>query len=119
MNKYLGHWITEIIDGLYFLGGDVFSLCQLENVLLSVSDLQSAVLQKNRRETQLEMKVATDATPPDSIHRPTTIIKVPFSLFCLQEAISQCLLCAAIHPCQLPLLFSQDLSGIPGIHLVL
>lgn len=44
MNKYLGHWITAIVDGFYFLGGDVFSLCQLENVLLSVDDLQSAIL---------------------------------------------------------------------------
>ena len=52
MDKYLSHWITTIIDCFYFLGGDVFSLCQLENVFLSVDDLQSAVLQRTRWETQ-------------------------------------------------------------------
>lgn len=50
MNKYLGHWITEIVDIFYFLGGDVFSLCQFENVLFSVSDLKGAVLQQTGRE---------------------------------------------------------------------
>lgn len=61
MNKYLGHGITENIDGFDFLGGDVFSLCQLEYVLLSVCDLQGAVLQQTRTETHLGTEVATDA----------------------------------------------------------
>lgn len=46
MNKYLSHWIAAVIDGLYFLRGDVLSLCQLENVFLSVNDLQNAILQQ-------------------------------------------------------------------------
>lgn len=60
MNKYLAHWITQIIDGFYFLRGDVFSLCQLENMLLSVNELQSAILQPSRKKKHLEIKVALD-----------------------------------------------------------
>ncbi len=75
MNKYLGHWITETVNGFYFLGGDVFSLCQLENVLLSVGDLQSAILQQTGRETHLEIKVATDDMPLGFIQLPATVIK--------------------------------------------
>lgn len=54
MYKYLGHWITAIIDGFYLLRSDVLSLCQLENVLLSVDDLQAAIL--TRVEEKLNLK---------------------------------------------------------------
>lgn len=43
----------------------------------------------------------------------------PLSPLCLQEAISQRPLCAAIHPCLLPQLSYQGHPGIPEIHLVL
>lgn len=57
MNKYLGHWITEIVDIFYFLGGDVFSLCQLENVLFSVSDLQGAILQQGEKSLEIKIQI--------------------------------------------------------------
>lgn len=108
MNKYLGHWLTEIIDHFDLLWGDVFTLRHLENILLPVSDLQRAILQQRPHH--------------DFIHLPTTALnlsKEPLSQLCLQEAISQCLQCAATHPCRVLRLFSLDRSGILWIHLVL
>lgn len=101
MNKYLGHWYAEIIDHFDLLWGDVFSLRHLENILLPVSDLQRAVLQQTRREKTMRL-----------VSPLVTIIKEPLNQFCLQEAISQCLQCAAIHLCQALRLFSLDHSGI-------
>lgn len=50
---------------------------------------------------------------------PVTILKEPMNQLCLREAISQCLRCAAIHLRRARHSFSQDLSGILWIHLVL
>lgn len=73
MNKYLGHWITAVIDGFYLLRGDVFSLCQLENVLLSVNDLQSAVLPKHTQGKHGPQSLSPAASPIQSTgqHCPT------------------------------------------------
>lgn len=101
MNKYLGHWLTEIIDHFDLLWGDVFTLRHLENILLPVSDPERAVLQQRPHQY--------------FIHLPTTALilsKEPLSGFCLQEAISQCLQCAATHPRRALRLFSLDRSGI-------
>ena len=45
VDKHLSHWITTIVDHFNFLRGYVFSLGQLENVLLYIDDLQCAILQ--------------------------------------------------------------------------
>lgn len=50
---------------------------------------------------------------------PVRIIKEPMKQLSLREAISQCLRCAAIRLCRARRLFSQDLSGILWIRLVL
>ena len=44
MDKDLGHGPTAVVDGLYLLGGDVFSLGELKQVLLPVDELQGPVL---------------------------------------------------------------------------
>lgn len=48
MHEYLGHRVAVGVNVLDFLRGNVFSLSQLEDVLLSVNDLQSAVLPKKK-----------------------------------------------------------------------
>lgn len=44
MNKSLGHRVAVDVDVFDLLGRDVLALCQLEDVLLAVHDLQSAIL---------------------------------------------------------------------------
>lgn len=44
VDEYLGHGVAQSVHGLDLLRRDVFPLRQLENVLLPVCDLQSAVL---------------------------------------------------------------------------
>lgn len=44
MHKYLGHRSTAYIDVLNLLWCDVFSLSQLEDVLLPVNNLQNSTL---------------------------------------------------------------------------
>lgn len=45
MHIELCHRLTPNVDVLNLLRGDVFTLCQLEDVLLPVNDFQCAVLQ--------------------------------------------------------------------------
>lgn len=44
MHKYLRHRITPHVDVLYLLRSNVLALCQLKDVLLSVHNLQGAIL---------------------------------------------------------------------------
>lgn len=44
MYKSLSHGLTPDVDVLDLLRGNVLSLCQLKDVLLTVHNLQSAVL---------------------------------------------------------------------------
>lgn len=46
MYKNLQHQATPDVDIFYLLWSNVFSLGQLENVLFSVDDLQSSILQE-------------------------------------------------------------------------
>ena len=46
MYKNLRHQATPDVDIFYLLWSNVFSLGQLENVLFSVDDLQSSILQE-------------------------------------------------------------------------
>lgn len=48
MNIKLRHRLAPNVDVLDLLRGDVLALCQLENVLFPVNDLQRAVLQNRR-----------------------------------------------------------------------
>lgn len=45
MHIELCHRLTPNVDVLNLLRGDVFTLCQLEDVLLPVNDFQCAILQ--------------------------------------------------------------------------
>lgn len=44
MYKNLQHWSTPDVDIFYLLWSNVFSLGQLEDVLLTVNNLQSSIL---------------------------------------------------------------------------
>lgn len=46
MNIELCHRLTPNVDVLNLFRGDVLALCQLEDVLLPVNDLQCAILQE-------------------------------------------------------------------------
>ena len=48
MNIELSHRFAPDVDVLDLLRGDVLALCQLEDVLLPVNDLQRSVLQERR-----------------------------------------------------------------------
>lgn len=44
MDKNLQYWSAPDVDIFYLLRSNVFSLCQLENILLPVNDFQRSIL---------------------------------------------------------------------------
>lgn len=61
MHVELRHWLTPDVDVLNLLRRNVLALRQLKDVLLSIDDLQGAVLQEVRR-GRLHIKILRHST---------------------------------------------------------
>lgn len=55
MHKSLSHGFTPDVNVLDLLRSNVLSLCQLKDVLLTVHDLQRAVLSKDNKAQKFSM----------------------------------------------------------------
>lgn len=55
MHKHLEYRDTTHVDVFYLLRSDVFSLCQLEDVLFPINDAQSPILTKTSVLTQTHL----------------------------------------------------------------
>lgn len=63
VDEDLGHRVAQGVHGLDLLRRDVFPLRQLENVLLPVRDLQSAVLQRDTAVSDVTRRFARHPSP--------------------------------------------------------
>lgn len=91
VDKYLGHGVAQSVHGLNLLRRNVFPLCQLEDVLLPVCDLQSAVLKQYRNNQS-----ATSLLPAAGVHCQPSASRAlltgshfPTSPVCSQPSLSR------------------------------